>query len=148
MIRAMTDAVVAAIKPQFPSTVAAWPRVYLVGERPPIPVDETEQRAFFPFVVVWPSRRFAGDRRRMSDESSVIAFRAVTMCVGRYSAEVAYAEEKVAAALEHKRLSISGYSSTPIRFESGSAPDPDASLDEFIVSTSAWTFVSTKQQAA
>lgn len=148
MIRDVNTQVVDAIKAQFPATVAAWPRVYLVGERPPIPTDETEQRAFFPFVTVWPFRRAGSDTRRLSDDSGVTGFRIVTMCVGRYAAEVAYAEEKVAVALDHKRLTIATYSSTPIRHESGAAAELDPTLDEWITSTNAWTFVATKQQAA
>lgn len=137
------------IKAQFAVTDARYSRVYLPGERPDIPSDETLRRAFFPFVTVFPSRRYAtGSHRYGTYDSSVIAWRFITQCVGRTYSEVAYAEEKVRAAVEQKRISLAGYSSTPIQFESGSSSELDSDLDEFQFSTSVWTTVSTKQHAA
>lgn len=123
-------------------------RVYLPGERPDIPVDLTLRRAYFPFVTVFPSRRFASDVRRLSSDSSVIAWRFAVECVGLTWSQVAYAEEKVRAAVEQKRISLAGYSSTPIQYESSSPADLNSSLDEFQVSTSVWTTVSTRAHAA
>lgn len=137
------------IQAQFVVTTADYSRVYLPGERPAIPQDETLRRSYFPFVVIFPEQRYAsGVRRYGTADSSIIAWRFTTMCIGRTFSEMAYAEEKVRAAVLQKRISLAGYSSTPIQFESAQEPQLDPDLDEFITSSTVWTTVSTRAHAA
>jgi len=149
-MRVETNEVVDLIKPKFVVTNPAYTRVYLPGQRPARPSnsDEPAMRAYFPYVVIYPSRRFASDIRRLSDDSSIWAFRVVTMAVGRTEGEVLYAEEKVAEALEGARIVVNGYSSTPFHFESSAPAEPDQDVEDLYTSSTAWTTVLTKQQAA
>lgn len=136
------------ITPKFAVTDARYSRVYLPDQKPPQPTDDAGLRAFFPYVSIWPARRFAADVRRLSDDSSMIAFRALTMAVGRTYSEVAYAEEKVREAVEGIRVVIDGFSSTPIHFEDATLVNRDPDVDDFYTSSTTWTWVSTVSQAA
>lgn len=147
MSREFEAAVIAAIKPKFVVTNAAYVRVYSGDDRPAIPSDPVVQRAFFPFVVVFTSRRYA-EKKRLCYKPTVVGWRAVVICAGTTPSEVHYAEEKVAEALENVRLTIGGYSSTPFEFESQTVVGLDAELDDFYTSSTVWTTVSTLAQAA
>lgn len=148
MNREFALAALAKVKTKFAVTNASYQRVYLPDQRPMIPSDETLRRAFFPYVVLYPTRRYASDVRRLSDDSSTIAWRLDTMCVGRTFSEVAYAEEKVREALEGERLALGSQSSTPIHYESSVPVALDPDMDDFYTSSIMWTTVSTVAQAA
>lgn len=73
------------------------------------------------FAIVSVERRFA-ETPRMTGQPSRSGWRLDVRWAGRDEDEARWAESKVTAALEGVRLTISGFTSTRIRFETNDAP--------------------------
>lgn len=87
------------------------------------------------YVLVTVTRRFGGDKRN-DGKLSRIGWRATTLAVGRTADEARWAREKVAGALEGKRLGDSSL----IDFDSESPIEPDDGRWSGLTS---WTYATT-----
>ena len=138
MIREQAQAIKAAILASAPTL-----RVYDADEVPPITAA-----ADYPYVVLDMSRRQGLDTsRRLDYDTDTYAWRCVTMFVGTTADEARWAEEKVTAALERKRLVVNGQPHNAIRWEGGRGVGRDADLDDFYTGSASWTYTTTADQA-
>lgn len=118
------DTVVAAINAQF-ATACAYDLDKVPAARP----DD--------YVEVSVSRRFGGTLN-VAGTTGVVGYRVACRAVSRTEvANVRHALEKCRAALEFKRLSVSGGVTTPVQFET---EDPAGSDDGWFSGLVAFTY--------
>ena len=134
MIRELHDDVVAVLN-------AGGVTAYGVGQVPNLPA--------YPYVVVYFWRRGVGagiDRRRITDQVTGVGWRIETLHVGSTARSAEWVEDKVAAILEGRRLTIDGHETTRLRFEGSIGISADPGVENLFTGTSSWTCVSTALQ--
>lgn len=109
-------------------------RVYEYGTVP----GESGVTGTLPPIFALPSleRRYAAPDR--SGRSGRSGWRLSVRYVGRTASEARWAGMQIAAALDGANLTIDGYTSTPVTFESQAAVAPDEGRYS---GTSSWTYV-------
>ena len=122
---------------------AASLRVYPQGEVP--------QEPTYPYVTLSVQRRGVGasvDRDRLSDQLTSFGWRIITQHVSNYASGATWMHDKVRDALEDVRLDISGATTTPLHYETGTTIGADDVIEDLYASTASWTCVSTALQPA
>lgn len=136
-VRPHFDAIKALILAQIPAAAQALgTSVYRPSDVP----GENGNPGTLPriFVLLKVERRFTPSLKasRIATRS---AWRVVAVCVGQSAAEAEQATAWVTAALDSQRVTVDGFTSTPVQHETSTAVDRDGDTSEFFGRTD-WTY--------
>lgn len=122
--RAFATAARVAITAQLAPAHAAWEYGKMPGD-PSNPIEAERIKPLPPiFVLVAIERRY-NPNLRMTAQAGGTGWRLLVRAAGRSSSEASWALLKVAEALNENRLTVEGVTTTPIQFETETAPRLD-----------------------
>ncbi|MDQ3484630.1 MAG: hypothetical protein M3445_04355 [Actinomycetota bacterium] len=102
-------------------------------------VDDVPDRPVTPYVVLSTDLGLGGAYRNSGDRGRT-RWRIVALLVGSTADEARHAAERVATALDGRRVWVVGHDCSPVRDESSRPVAPDYDKPDLFSGTSVWTF--------